>query len=210
MQFFDRTQGDPLRRKLRDAIARLEEAGVLHSGDASVDAAIACAELDDDFSEMGFYEVIHILRALGEHRQSPFAHLAFFPVQVETSEDSIAAMVREIARLAGQSDAVRAVKVKSIDDGQLIFASASDFPTPNAKVEFDLDGRLYSAPFVMYSKNLPIGLFDELAKIFIQKTPTKRFVSAYCDLLAIAIVDNENVPILERYFPDEFEPYASA
>jgi hypothetical protein len=39
--------------------------------------------------------------------------------------------------------------------------------------------------------------------------PSKRFVSAYCDLLVIAIVDNENVPVLERFFPDEFEPYAS-
>jgi len=209
MRFFDRTLSDSLRIELREAIRRLEEAGVLRSDEVSIDDAIDCAELDDN-SNIGFHEAMHILKTLGARRQIPFQHLAFFPAQVETNEESIVDMVREIARLAGQSDSLCGVAVTSLDDGPIVYAHANDFPTPNAKAEFDLAGRLYVVPFVMFGKNLPIGLFDELAKIFIHKTPTKRFVSAYCDLLVIAIVDNENVPVLERYFPDEFEPYASA
>lgn len=201
--------GDPLRAKLRDILVALEDAGVLEAGEVSIDAAVDCAENWDNFATMGFYEAMHVLRALCERRNASFRRLAFFQIQVETDEAAIAGMIREFARLAGRLEALGDVSVKSIDDGKVVFAREGDFPTPNAKVEFALDGRRCIAPFVMFRKNLPIGLFDELAKIFAEPTPAKRFVSAYCDLLAVAWIDNDNVPLLERYFPDEFEPYAS-
>jgi hypothetical protein len=200
---------EPLRVKLREAIRALEQAGVLLNGEVSVEDAIDCAEVYDDLADIELYEVMRILQSLRERRAIPFSRLAFFPTQMETREDDIVEMVREMARLAGQADRLRAVTVKSMDDGQLVFASEGEFPSPNAKIEFELDGQLSVVAFVMYAKNLPIGLFDELAKVFIRKVPSKRFVSAYCDLLVIAIIDNENVTILERFFPDAFEPYAS-
>ncbi len=200
------TLSDTLRLRLQEAISALEETGVLREGEVSIDAAIECAELTDEFNEIAFYEVMHILRAMQEQRDTPYYNLAFFQIQVEMNHDSIVAMVRDIARLAGQADALRTINVGS-SNGQPAFAREDAFPSSNAQVEFELAGRQYVVPFVMYRKNLPTGLFDELAKIFVQHTPGRRLVSAYCDLLVIAIVAAERGGELERYFPDQFEPY---
>jgi len=200
---------DPLRNNLRGAIEKLEEAGVLEVGEATADAVLECASSKGAEIDRDFRGLMHGLQVLSSCLAKPFSRLAFFPIQVENSEEAVPEMVSEFARLAQSERSLADVRVTSLDGGQIAFANADEFPSPNAKVEFALDGELFSVPFVMFEKNLPIGLFDELAKIFNRAAPARRFVSAYSDLLVIAFIDNDNVPTLERNFSEEFEPYAS-
>ena len=55
------------------------------------------------------------------------------------------------------------------------------FPPPNAVAEFNLGAEHHAVPFVLYSKLLPGGLIEALAKILIRADDPRRFVSDYFD-----------------------------
>ena len=55
-------------------------------------------------------------------------NLTFIADQVEVSEADVIAIVREFARLSGQSDRVRAVQVKGIDGDAIVPARGGEFP----------------------------------------------------------------------------------
>lgn len=182
---------------------------MLDRGEVAADELAEYTTQSSRGGAIGFRDVAHALYGLSRERGRPFSHLVFFPIHAQTTRDSIVAIVREFARLADSVDALDNVRVNALSGGELIFAREAEFPEPNATVEFDLRGEHVSTSFVIYESNLPIGLFDELARVFNRAVPAKRFVGAYCDLQVIALIDNECVPMLERHFPDEFEPYAA-
>lgn len=154
---------------------------MLAPGEVSREELVACAEREDEFEEMDIVMVANILSMVGEARAAPFERLAFFPDQVETTDDDALAIVRELARLAGQGDSVRGLRLRMT--GAL--ARRGEFPPPNAVVEFELGTQAHALPFIMYSKNAPIGLTEEVALIFTQAADPRRFFEAGFDTFSI-------------------------
>ena len=171
----------PLRAELLRTIELMEAAGMLEAGEVSPDEIVACAEQVDAFEEMDIVMVANVLRALREERGVPFDHLAFFADQVETTEDDALDMVRELARVSGQSESVRGLRFRMTG----AVARRGEFPPPNAVVEFQLGAQPHVVPFVMYGKNAPGGLTEGLAQIFTRPDDPRRFFEAGFDSFAI-------------------------
>jgi hypothetical protein len=172
---------ESLRVELFQTIERLETAGMLTPGEVSQEALVDCAEREDDFEEMDIVMVANILHLVQEERTVPLERLAFFVDQVETTDDDALAVVRELARLSGQSDSVRGLRFRMT--GEL--ARRGNFPPPNAVVEFELGTQAHAVPFTMYGKNAPIGLTEEVARIFTRAGDARRFFEAGFDTFSI-------------------------
>jgi hypothetical protein len=172
---------EPLRAELLRTIDLLETAGMLNPGEVSRDVIVDCAERVDDFKEMDIVLVAHILHALLGERGTPFDDLAFFPDMVETTDDDPLDMVRELARLTGQSDSLRGLRFRMTG----AIAGRGEFPPQNAVVEFELSGRAHVVPFVMYRKNAPGGLTQALARIFTRPDDPRRFFEEGFDSFSI-------------------------
>ena len=171
---------EPLRAELLRMIGLLEAAGMLEPGEVSRDEIIACAERDD-FAEMDMVTVLGILDISRGERVSPLRHLAFFQDQVETIEGDALDMVREMVRISGRGASLhglRCVKTGAI-------APRGQFPPPNAVVEFQLDGQACALPFVLYSKNIPGGLMEGLARVLTRPDDGRRFFEAGSENLVI-------------------------
>ena len=175
---------EPLRAQLWQTIETFESAGALQPGEVSRDELVDCAETVDDFQEMSVVHVANILQALRELRGLPFDNLAFFPDQTERVEDDALEIVREFARLSGQSDRLRAVRLTALGGPRIVMACGGEFPPPNAAAEFELDGHRQVVPFVMYSKNMPGGLIEGLARVFMRSGDGRRFFEAGFDNFA--------------------------
>ena len=153
----------------------LRAEGVLLSGEASLGEAIDVAETMgiDDVDE--FYGAASVLASV-----EPLANLAFFSDQVEVDPWYLVEMVEEVARLAGRDD-LTDIKVRGVDSKFVDFARRGQFGPDNAVVAFTLDGVSQRVPFLAFSKNLPIGLFERLANVFIREDDPRRFYSAHND-----------------------------
>jgi hypothetical protein len=116
-----------------------------------------------------------VLDSLRAEHQRAFANIAFFPENVETNESDVVNIVHELVRLCGRSDELSAVRVRSINGGKIVPVH-SGFPPPNAVAEFDLGTEHHTVPFVFYSKNLPGGLMEALARILTRTDDPRRFV----------------------------------
>jgi hypothetical protein len=196
---------EELRIELRRIIESLQAAEVLQPGEAPLEDVIACAETVDDYSEMDLYNVMHVLQALHLQRKRPFANLAFLEAQVETDEADAIAIIREFARLSGQTQRLDAIRVQAIDGGKIAPARGGEFPPPNAVAEFTLGTQHYSVPFVLYGKNLPGGLMEELAKICIRDGDARRFVWENFDgFFSISYLTTANTAALNNALPNDF------
>lgn len=197
--------------QLQTAHATLVATGVLRADEVTFEAIVDCAETLDDYSESDCSEAIVIFYVLSElhSQQRRFHNLAFVADQVEVEAEDVLSIVREFARLAGQGDQVRSPQLKSIDGGEIALARRGELPPDNAVVEFSLDARQYRVPFVMYSKNLPLGLMENLPEILTSADEPRRFFSAYFDMfLVVTYLSADQVATLNLAFahqPDCFE-----
>lgn len=160
-----------LQVQLLSTFALLETAGILEPGEVSDDDVVECAEHTDVFEEMGIHSVTMVLEMLGDERDPPLRHLAFFTNQVEFYDDDVFEIVREFARLSGYDGPLRQIRFETIDDHQ----RPSLDPTPNAVIEFEMGAARHSLPFTMYAKYLPDGLIEQLAPIFAPPGRAERF-----------------------------------
>ena len=184
---------------------RLQAAEVLQPDEVRLEDVIECAETLDDFSEMDIYTVMTVLQALQLQRERPFANLAFVADQVETDETEAIAIIHEFARLSGQSQQLGAVRVQAIDGGRIAPARRGEFPPPNAVAEFALGTQRCSVPFVLYSKNLPGGLIERLAKIFTRDGDARHFVWENFDsFFSLSYLTTANTAALNNALPGEF------
>jgi hypothetical protein len=199
---------DAARASLRQLIDALDAAGVLLPGEVSFEALVECAELEDEYATIDVHDALRILRAFEHERGQPFVNLAFFIDQCEYRAEDAAEMVREFARLCGKSAVLgAAIRVRGIDGGEIAPADGSS-PPPNARVEFQLDGRPHVVHFVMYRKNLPLGLTDGLARAFAPaEADARRFVSGYFDHLAIAYLEPAKAATLNRTLSTAFDTF---
>jgi hypothetical protein len=172
---------------------------------------VDCAETLDDYSGRDCSEALVIFNVLNA-LQSPdrrFHNLALIADQVEVDERSVLAIVRDLARLAGQAQHVHALKLKGIDGGAIALARRGELPPDNAIVEFQLGTRPCTVPFVMYGKNLPLGLLETLPEMLAAADQPRRFFSAYFDaFLAVTYLSADQVATLNLTFshqPDCFE-----
>jgi len=189
-----------LRAELLRLIGALRAAGILEPAEVSSEEIIECAERLDDFVVMDPAEVLHILRALREERDQPFAHLAFFSDQVETTADDPLDMVHELARISGCSGLLCSARFSMT--GEIV--SRGKHPPPNALVEFNVEGHAHAIPFVMYSKNAPIGLIEGLAKVLTRSSDRRRFFWAGFDDLHIVVFQSpENIAALNSQLAPE-------
>jgi hypothetical protein len=172
---------EPLRVKASEMLDALLTTGVLQPGEVPLEALIDGLEREDEFQDLDIYDVARVLGGLAATRGQPFANLAFFTHHGEVFEADIVTMVREFARLSGQSERLGAIRVKGIDGGKILPAGGGEFPPANAVVEFELGTQRCVVPFVMYNKNIPGRLMQGLAKVFARADDPRRFVSAYYD-----------------------------
>jgi hypothetical protein len=118
-------------------------------------------------------------------------------------------IVREFASLAGQAEQLRAPRLAGIDGGEIVLARRGELPPDNAVVEFQLGARRHTVPFVMYGKNLPLGLMETLPEMLASEGESRRFFSAYFDaFLAVTYLSADQVATLNLAFshqPDCFE-----
>lgn len=204
----------PLKEELRIELWRiieiLQTAEVLQPGEVQLEAVVECAETLDDYSEMDPYTVMHVLEALRSQRERPFANLAFVADQVETDEADAIAIVREFARLSGQSQQLGAIRVQAIDGGKIVPARGGEFPPPNAVAEFTLDTQRHSVPFVLYGKNIPGGLLEGLAKIFARDSDARHFVGDNFDaFFSVSYLTTANTAALNSALPGDFPVFAA-
>lgn len=196
---------EELRIELRRIIEILRAAEVLQSDEVQFEDVIACAETVDDYSEMDLYNVMHVLQALRSQRERPFANLAFFAEQVETDEADAITIIREFARLSGQSQQLGAIRVQAIDGGKIVPARGGEFPPPNAVAEFTLGTQHHSVPFVLYGKNLPGGLMEHLAKIFTRDGDARHFAWENFDsFFSVSYLTAANIAAINNALPREF------
>lgn len=145
------------------------------TGEVAIDEVIDSAETLDEWSEVDLYMAMKVLHSLHRERQQAFANIAFFVADAETDESDAVNIVHELVRLCGRSQELSAVRTRSIDGGKI--APAHDgFPLPNAVAEFNLGTEYHAVPFMLYSKNLPGGLIEALAKILTSAEDQRRFV----------------------------------
>lgn len=204
----------PLTEKLRSELQRiieiLQAAEVLQPGEVQLEEVIECAETLDDFSEMDLYAVMNVLQALQSQGKRPFANLAFVADQVETDEADAIAIIHEFARLSGQSQQLSSIRVQAIDGGKIVPARGGEFPPPNAVAEFTLDAQHHSVPFVLYSKNLPGGLMERLAKIFARDGDARHFVwESFDSVFGVSYLTPANTAALNNALPGEFPAFAA-
>lgn len=197
--------------QLQTSLATLLATGVLHANEASFQELIDCAETLDDYSAHDCSEAWLILNLLNElqSRARRFHNLTFIADQIEFDEAGVLSIVREFARLAGQADRLRSLKLTGIDGKAIVLARRGELPPDNALVEFELDERRHRVPFVMYGKNLPLGLMETLPEILIPADDPRRFCSGYFDeFLAVTCLRPDQVATLNLTFshqPDCFE-----
>ena len=198
--------------QLQTAFATLLATGVLRGDDdVTFEDLLDCAETLDDYSARDFSEaqaIFTVLNAL-HWNERRFQNLAFIADQVEVGEQSVLAIVREFARLAGQADRLRALKLKGINGGEIVLARRGELPPDNAVVEFQLGSRHCAVPFVMYGKNSPLGLMETLPEFLAPAGEPRRFFSAYFDaFLVVTCLSADEVATLNLAFshqPDCFE-----
>lgn len=190
----------PLCAELLRLIGALRAAGILEPAEASSEEIIDCAERLDDFVEMDLAELAHMLRVLREERDQPFAHLAFFPDQVETTADDPLEMVHELARISGRSGLLCSARFSMTGE----IASRGKYPPPNALVEFDVEGQAHAIPFVMDAKNAPIGLMEGLARVLTRPSDPRRFFEAgFDDLWIVVFQSPEKIATLNAQLASE-------
>ncbi|OBB33212.1 hypothetical protein A5792_12505 [Mycolicibacterium peregrinum] len=160
-----------LQEQLLSTFALLEAAGILDPGEVSDAEVVECAEHTDVFEEMDIHSVTMVLEMLGDERDPPLRHLAFFTNQVEFYDDDAFAIVREFARISGYTGPLRQIGLETIDDHQ----RPSLDPTPNAVIEFEMGTTRHSLPFTVYAKYQPDGLIEQLAPIFAPPERAERF-----------------------------------
>ena len=199
---------EPLRAKLRELVDALETAGILQPEEVVHEQIVECAEMDDDYTTIDTDDVIRILRSVEYERGHPFANLTFFIDQCEYRAEDAVGMVREFARLSGKCASIGAVvRVKGIDGGEVVPAGRGSFPPHNARVEFELDGRPRMVSFVMYHKNLPLGLTHGLARVF-APADARVFVSGGFDGdMTLSFLDPMKVDALNRALSIEFDHF---
>ncbi|MET4430530.1 hypothetical protein [Mycolicibacterium sp. 624] len=161
-----------LREQLLSTFALLETAGVLEPGEVHDDEVVECAEHTDIFEDMGFHPVGRVLEMLGDDRDPPLRHLAFFTNQVEFYDDDAFEIVREFARISGYNGPLRQIRCDMTDDNP---QRPSLEPVSNAVIEFETGTTRYSLPFTRYAKYLPDGLIEQLAPIFAPPERAERF-----------------------------------
>jgi hypothetical protein len=197
--------------QLQTAFATLLATGALRADDVTFQELVDCAETLDDFSARDCSEalvIFNVLNALQSQRRR-FRNLTFIADQVDFDEHSVLAIVREFTRLAGRENQLRASKLKGIDGGEIVLARRGELPPDNAKVEFVLGSRRCTVPFVMYGKNIPLGLMETLPEILGSDAEPRRFFSAYFEaFLAVTYLSADQVATLNLAFshqPDCFE-----
>lgn len=151
-----------LREQLLTTFALLVAAGILDPDEVPDDGIVECAEHMDVFEDMDIYSVMRVLEMLGDERDPPLRHLAFFTTHTEFYEDDAFGIVREFARISGYDGPLRQIRCDMTGDWQ----SPSLDPVPNAVLEFEMGTVRYSLPFTTYAKYLPAGLIEQLAPIF--------------------------------------------
>ena len=197
--------------QLQTAYATLLATGALCEDDVTFEELVDCAETLGDFSARDCSEAQVIFTVLNElqAKLGRFQNLTFITDQVEVDQHSVLAIVHEFARLAGRTNQLRGMKLKGIDGGEIVLARRGELPTDNAKVEFNLGSRQYAVPFVMYGKNIPLGLMETLPEILGSDGEPRRFFSAYFDaFLAVTYLCADQVATLNLAFshqPDCFE-----
>lgn len=198
--------------QLQTAHATLIATGVLRADDVTLEEIVECAETLDDYSDSDCseaYIIFHVLSALhwqGRH----FQNLAFVADQVEVGEQQMLDVVHDFARLAGQAGELTSVRLQGMGGGKVIPARRGELPPDNAVIEVELGGRRIGVTFVMYGKNLPVGLMEKLATgIFTQPGAPRRFFSGYFDaFLAVTLLTADQAATLNLSFshqPDCFE-----
>ncbi|MGV0784605.1 hypothetical protein [Mycolicibacterium sp. XJ775] len=160
-----------LREQLLTTFAFLVAAGILDPDEVADDEIVECAEHMDVFEDMGIYSVMRVLEMLGDERDPPLRHLAFFTTHAEFYEDDAFGIVREFARISGYDGPLRQIRCDLTGDWQ----SPSLDPVPNAVIEFEMGTARYSLPFTTYAKYLPDGLIEQLAPIFAPPESAGRF-----------------------------------
>jgi hypothetical protein len=197
--------------QLQSAFATLLATGALHEEDVTFPELVDCAETLDDFSARDCSEALVIFSVLNalQSQDRCFHNLTFIADQVEVDEHRVFAIVREFARLAGRENRLRALKLQGIDGGEIVLARRGELPPDNAKVEFLLDSHPCTVPFVMYGKNIPLGLMETLPEILGSDGESRRFFSAYFEaFLAVTYLSADQVATLNLAFshqPDCFE-----
>jgi hypothetical protein len=199
------------RIQLQTAFATLLATGALSADDVTFQELVDCAETLDDYSARDCSEaqvVFSVLNAL-QSTELRFHNLTFIADQVEIGEHSVLAIVREFARLAEQAHHLRALRLKGINGGEIVLARRGELPPDNALVEFQLGSRQCAVPFVMYGKNIPLGLMETLPEMLVSDHEPRRFFSAYFDaFLAVTYLSPDQVATLNLAFshqPDCFE-----
>jgi hypothetical protein len=197
--------------QLQTAFATLLATGVLRADEVTFEELVDCAEMLDDYSRWDCSEAIVVFNVLSalhsDGRQ--FHNLAFVADQVEVEDNDILTIVREFARLAGQTDQLRSLRLKGIGGGEIVLARRGELPPDNAVVEFQLASHHCAVPFVMYGKNSPLGLMETLPEMLIPAGESRRFFSAYFDaFLAVTYLSADQIATLNLAFshqPDCFE-----
>lgn len=202
---------DSLRAELHKLIETLQSAGMLLSGEVAIDEVIDSAETLDEWSEVDLYMAMKVLHSLHRERQRAFANIAFFPVDTETDESDAVNIVHELVRLCRRSHELSAVRVRSISGGKIVPVRGG-FPPPNAVAEFNLGTEHHAVPFVLYSKNLPGGLIEALAKILTSADDQRRFVwdnfDSFFSVSCLTSVQTSMVNSVERKKFPRFEEVA--
>ena len=197
--------------QLQTAFATLLATGALREDDVTFQELVECAETLDDYSARDCSEALVIFSLLNaiQSKQGRFQNLTFIADQVEVDEHNVLAIVREFARLAGQAHQLGALKLKGIDGGEIVLARRGELPPDNALVEFQLGSRRCTVPFVMYGKNIPLGLMETLPEMLVSDHEPRRFFSAYFDaFLAVTRLSADQIATLNLAFshqPDCFE-----
>lgn len=197
--------------QLQTAFATLLATGALRADDVTFQELVDCAETLDDFSARDCSEALVIFSVLNALQSQPrrFQNLTFIADQVEVDEHSVMAIVHEFARLAGQTNQLHAINLQGIDGGEIELARRGELPPDNAKIEFQLGSRQCAVPFVMYGKNIPLGLMETLPEILGSDDDPRRFFSAYFDaFLVVTYLSADQVATLNLTFshqPDCFE-----
>lgn len=197
--------------QLQTAFATLLATGALRDDDVTIQELIECAETLDDYSARDCSEALVIFSVLNalQATQGRFQNLTFIADQVEVDEHGVLTIVREFARLAGRAHQLHAMKLRGIDGGEIALARRGELPPDNAIVEFQLASRRCALPFVMYGKNIPLGVMETLPDVLVADDEPRRFFSAYFDaFLVVTYLSADQIATLNLAFshqPDCFE-----
>lgn len=201
----------PQNVQLQTALATLLATNVLRADDVTFEELVERAETLDDYSARDCSEakVIFDLLNTVQSKRRRFHNLVFVADQVEVDAEGALEIVREFARLAGQADQLGELRLRGIDGGTVVPARRGELPPDNALIEFELGARRCALPFVMYGKNIPLGLMETLPELLLPADPPRRFFSAYFDaFLAVTLLSADQVATLNLAFahqPDCFE-----